>query len=80
MNFYNIGISSMKLTEYVKQNIKEKLYPFTLKHLFYFTIITIINTIILNYFLNFRLFKWIYVGTSIVIIATTVKSLELSFE
>lgn len=51
-------------------SLKQMLYPFTLKHLIYFIIITGITTYITEYFLKFKLLKWIYVGTVSVIIAT----------
>lgn len=50
--------------------VKQQLYPFTLTHLAYFAIFTVVTTYILNYFLKFRLLKWIYVGTLVVIGAT----------
>ena len=49
---------------------KQKLYPFTLKHLIYLILITAITTYITDYVLKIRLLKWIYFGTISVIIAT----------
>lgn len=51
--------------EYVQENI----YPLTFRHLVYIGILTWISSHITSYFLNFRLVKWIYIGTIIVIIA-----------
>jgi hypothetical protein len=50
--------------------LKQKLYPFTFKHLFYLILFTIITTYITEYILKIRLLKWIYFGTIFVIIAT----------
>jgi hypothetical protein len=50
--------------------MKRTLYPLTFKHIIYIALITIISTYILDYILGFRLLKWIYVGTLIVITAT----------
>lgn len=52
--------------EYVKQTY----YPTSLRHFVYITIYFIITFYITDYFLNFKLIKWIYVGTIIVIIAS----------
>ena len=49
---------------------EQKLYPFTLKHLIYLALITIVTTYITEYVLRIRLLKWIYFGTVTVIIAT----------
>jgi hypothetical protein len=53
----------------VLEYIQEKIYPITFKHILYLGIITLISSHITSYFLNFRLLKWIYIGTIIVTIA-----------
>jgi vacuolar-type H+-ATPase subunit I/STV1 len=50
--------------------VRKQLYPFTISHLIYFMIITGITTYIIDYFLKYRLIRWIYIGTMIVIIAS----------
>jgi hypothetical protein len=63
----------MDLSQSFINSIKEQIYPFTLQHLIYFIVITLLTTIILNYFLKYKLLKWIYVGTLIVIITSLYK-------
>lgn len=55
-----------KGTEY----LHTRLYPYTFDHLIYFIIISGISAYILDYFLKYKLIRWIYIGTMIVIIAT----------
>ncbi len=54
-------------------SIRSQLYPFTLKHLMYFILITVITTYITEYFLRFRLLKWIYIGTLTVLVINLYK-------
>lgn len=49
---------------------KEKYYPTTIKHFIYIIIYLLITYYITDYFLNFKLIRWIYVGTLVVAIAT----------
>ncbi len=53
----------------VLEYIQEKIYPITFKHIVYLGIITWISSHITGYFLHFRLLKWIYIGTIIVLLA-----------
>ena len=53
--------------------IKQYLYPFTFEHIFYIIIGAIISTYISDFFLSFRLLKWIYIGTLVVLVATLYK-------
>jgi hypothetical protein len=52
------------------RGLKEKLYPFTLSHIIYFIIVTGLTMYITGWFLKYRLIRWIYVGTIIVITAS----------
>lgn len=54
-------------------SIKEYFYPFTFRHIFYIIGGFIITTYITNLFLSFKLLKWIYIGTFIVLIANLYK-------
>ena len=45
-------------------------YPTSLRHFVYIAIYFIVTFYITDYFLNFKLIRWIYVGTLIVIIAS----------
>jgi hypothetical protein len=49
---------------------KEKYYPTSIRHFIYIIIYLLITYYISDYFLNFKLIRWIYVGTIIVAIAT----------
>lgn len=49
---------------------KERYYPTTIAHFVYIIIYFIITFYVTDYFLNFKLFKWIYMGTIIVILIT----------
>jgi hypothetical protein len=49
--------------------LKEQLYPFTITHLIIFIIFTAVTYYITDYFLKFKLIKWIYFGTCLVIAA-----------
>ena len=49
---------------------KEKYYPTTIRHFIYIIIYLLITYYITDYFLNFKLIRWIYVGTLVVAIAT----------
>ena len=60
---YNIDNAKYNIKEYVERQI----FPFTLQHITYFICITVITYYITDYFLQFKLFKWIYVGTVIVL-------------
>ena len=53
----------------LKTYLEEQLYPFTITHLITFTLFTAITYYITEYILKFKLLKWIYIGTLIVIIA-----------
>jgi|688.fasta_scaffold1143064_2 hypothetical protein len=63
----------MDLPKSVIDSIKEIIYPFTFKHIIYLIIVTAVTTYILDYFLKFKLLKWIYVGTIIVTVASLYK-------
>lgn len=60
----------MDIQQYMTRYIQNKVGTFTLFHIIYFIIGTAITIYITRYFLQFKLFKWIYVGTLIVLIAT----------
>jgi hypothetical protein len=49
--------------------VKNKLYPFTLQHLIYAIVTTVAVYYVTEYFLKFRLIRWIYFGTLTVIAA-----------
>jgi len=53
-----------------KEYVLEMYYPTSLRHFIYIAIYFIITFYITDYFLNFKLIRWIYVGTIIVIIAS----------
>lgn len=53
-----------------KEYIRQRLYPFTFQHLIYVLVFTALTTMISEYVFRFRLLKWIYIGTMIVIAAT----------
>ena len=53
-----------------KNYLEEQLYPFTITHLIVFIIFTAITYYITEYILQFKLLKWIYVGTLTVLIAS----------
>jgi hypothetical protein len=57
----------MYLVDIAIKYIHDKLYPFTIVHLISVIIITVITYYITEYFLGFRLVRWIYIGTLIVI-------------
>jgi hypothetical protein len=59
-NVYKTGI----------QYAKKKYYPTSIKHFIYAIIYLLITYYITDYFLNFKLIRWIYVGTLVVAIAT----------
>ena len=52
-----------------KEEIKRRIFPFTLQHLTYFIIITAITIAITEFFLKYRYFRWIYFSTIIIIFA-----------
>lgn len=60
----------VKITDKGKEYIRQRLYPFTFEHLIYVLVFTGLTTIISEYVFRFRLLKWIYVGTMVVIAAT----------
>jgi hypothetical protein len=49
---------------------KERYYPTSIKQFIYVIIYLAITYYVTDYFLNFKLIKWIYVGTIVVAIAT----------
>ena len=51
------------------ETIRARLYPFTFKHLIYVIIFTVVTSYIADFFFQFRLLKWIYMGTICVIAA-----------
>ena len=53
-----------------KKYVRERIYPLTLTHLIYLALLFVVTTYISNYFLRFRLIKWIYYGTLIVLFAS----------
>jgi hypothetical protein len=63
----------MYLLQDTKNYLEEQLYPFTITHLIIFTIITVIGYYLTDYLMHFRLLKWIYIGTLIVLIANLYK-------
>lgn len=50
-------------------HIDQRLYPYTPYHLISFVIITAATYFIIDYFLKFKLIKWIYFSTLIVLAA-----------
>ena len=48
---------------------KERYYPTSIQHFIYIIIYLLITYYISDYFLNFKLIRWIYIGTLIVAIA-----------
>jgi hypothetical protein len=54
----------------VKHHITRKLYPLTIQHLVYLVIITAVTFYVTGFFLQYRLLRWIYVGTMIVAVVT----------
>lgn len=54
-------------------SIQQFIYPFTFEHILYIIVGFIISTYISDYFLQFKLLKWIYIGTLIVLIANLYK-------
>lgn len=50
--------------------VKNKIYPFTLTHIIYVIITSAVLYYITEYFLRFRLIRWVYFGTLAVIAAT----------
>jgi hypothetical protein len=65
------------MNSFIQYNItalEQKLYPYTVKHIVYFLIISVVTYYVTEYLVGFRLIRWIYVGTSIVIIANLYKS------
>jgi hypothetical protein len=57
----------------IKNYLEEQLYPFTITHLITFIVFTAITYYITEYILQFKLLKWIYIGTIIVLIASLYK-------
>ncbi len=57
----------------VKNYLEEQLHPFTITHLITFTVFTAITYYITEYIIKFKLLKWIYIGTLIVLIANLYK-------
>ena len=53
-------------------SIQQFIHPFTFEHILYIGGF-IITTYITNFFLSFKLIKWIYIGTFIVLIANLYK-------
>lgn len=54
--------------------VKQRLYPFTFTHIVYVICFTALTTMISEYIFRFRLLKWIYIGTFVVMIATLFKA------
>jgi hypothetical protein len=50
--------------------VKNKIYPFTLTHMIYVIVTSIALYYVTEYFLRFRLIRWVYFGTLTVIAAT----------
>lgn len=46
-----------------KKYVREQIYPVTFTHIVYLIVFTVISTYVTNYFLNFRVFKWLYFGS-----------------
>ncbi len=63
----------MYLLQDAKNYLEEQLYPFTITHLIVFTIVTVFGYYLTDYLMHFKLLKWIYVGTLIVLIANLFK-------
>lgn len=53
-----------------KEYVRDTYYPTSLRHFIYIAIYFVLTFYITDYFLNFKLIRWIYVGTIIVIIAS----------
>ena len=52
-----------------KEEIRRRIFPFTLIHLLYFIIITAFTFYITRFFLKYTLIRWMYVSSMIIIIA-----------
>jgi len=55
------------------EGVRAQLYPFTIKHLLYFVVISGLTALISEHFFKFKLIKWIYVGTMIILAANLYK-------
>jgi hypothetical protein len=49
---------------------KDRYYPTSFRHFVYIAIYFLITYYVTDYFLDFRLIRWIYLGTLVVIVAT----------
>lgn len=69
MNLKIVNLNSMyHLYSDITDFLKEQWKTLTFKHVLYLIIISIIFSYITNYLLKFKLLKWIYVGTFIILI------------
>ena len=60
----------MYLVDIATNYLWDKFYPFTIVHVIGVLIITVISYYIMEFFLGFKLVRWIYIGTLIVIAAS----------
>ena len=60
----------MYLTDTAANYLYNKLYPFTVWHALSVIIVTAVTYFVTEYFLGFKLVRWIYIGTIIVIAAS----------
>ncbi len=63
----------MYLVDIATNYLHDKLYPFTIWHLITVIFVTAVTYYITEYFLGFKLVRWIYIGTIIVIGASMYK-------
>lgn len=56
-----------------KEYILKQIYPFTLQHISYLIIFTVISTLFYKFIFRYKLVKWIYIATIIVITASFYK-------
>ncbi len=63
----------MYLVDIATNYLHDKLYPFTIWHLITVLFVTAVTYYITEYFLGFKLVRWIYIGTLIVIGASMYK-------
>lgn len=49
---------------------KDRYYPTSFRHLIYIAIYIAVTFYVTDFFMNFRLFRWIYLGTLAVILIT----------
>jgi hypothetical protein len=63
----------MYLTDTAANYLYDKFYPFTIWHVLSVILVTAITYYVTEYFIGFKLVRWIYIGTIIVIGASVYK-------